>query len=214
MEYYNNRMEIKYILDDQQYLLVNSFLNNFGVLDKYVVKSEGYKINTFYLCSWKTSNRTVKNHGHLRIRKYCDTGKVYLEEKTKIKNRYYKQRVLIDQQEEKLLKSFSRINQIEYFSKSKNIILSNPYYFIADFDKFEVEYRRIAYNLCIDQSTFRATIDSNLKTNGESLLNGNYIFELKINGEFENIVNFFMDKFNLTPCKISKYSILKEYLCK
>lgn len=210
MEHYSDRIEIKYVLNEQQYQKTKGFLDEFGVLDKHITNNEGYRINTYYIASWKSSTRTNKNHGKLRIRSYLDSEKIYLEEKSRIRNRYYKKRILINNQDKELLKSFNKISQIDYFSQNKNFILSVPFCFISDFDKFEIDYFRIAYLISYNGLNFRATIDSELKSLGENLLDKHYILEIKTHYNFENTTDLFLKKFGLLPYKISKHSLLKK----
>ena len=210
MNHYNDRIEIKYVINEQQYKEVKKFLDKYGALDEHIYNDKGYRINTFYLASWKSSNRTNKNHGKLRIRSYLDSDKIYLEEKSRIRNRYYKQRIAIDESDKKLLESFTEISQLCFFTSNKNFVLSNPFYFISDFDKYEINYCRIAYLINYNKLAFRATIDSNLKSLDEKLLENHYILELKINGNFEIITEIFLQKFGLSPHKISKFALLEK----
>lgn len=210
MEHYNDRVEIKYVLNEEQYVNMKKFLKSFGELDKHVAHDVGYKINTFYIMSWKSSCRTAKNHGKLRIRSYPDSNKIYLEEKSKIRNKYYKKRILINEQEKNLLKSFTLISQIEYFIKNKDFKLSNPIKFLSNFDRFEIDYTRIAYSIDYEGYSFRATIDKNLQSQKDNLMSNKYILELKTNTSFEGLSDLFLKQFNLSPYKISKYKLLKN----
>ncbi len=208
MDFYNNRIEIKYLMNEEKYHDIFNFLDCYGVADKHNIGQEGYKINTFYLATWKSFTRTAKNHGRLRIRSYSANGKIYLEEKSKIRNRYYKQRYLINNEDRELLKTFCKLSQIENYSQINKFEFSNQLYFISDFDKFEVDYTRLAYAVEYEGLKFRATIDSNLKSVDTFLIPNKYILELKMNEGFREVSELFLKTFGLMPHKISKYKLL------
>ncbi len=210
MNFYNDRVEIKYVIDCGFLDKILSFLNEFGTIDDYSDKNGIYKINTNYISSWNSFTRTAKNHGHLRIRSYPYNDNIFLEEKYKIRNRVYKIRYLIDQEKKKLLMNFNKLSQIERFNKLNNFEFSKPLSFISDFDKLEVEYSRIAYTVEYDNLRFRATIDKGLKSLNNILLPNKCILELKVDKDFQDVSALFLRRFDLLPQKISKYKLLKN----
>ncbi|MGB7605451.1 MAG: hypothetical protein WBL93_08225 [Lutisporaceae bacterium] len=210
MDFYNDRVEIKYMVDYVFLDKILSFFNEFGTIDDYSDNSGIYKINTYYISSWNSFTRTAKNHGHLRIRSYPFNDNIFLEEKYRIRNRVYKKRYRIDQEKKILLMNFNKFSQIERFNELNNIEFSKPLSFISDFDKLEVEYSRIAYIIEYKNLRFRATVDKDLKSSNNILLPNKCILELKVDKDFQNVSALFLRKFNLLPQKISKYKLLKN----
>lgn len=210
LNFYNDRVEIRYVFDYGFLDKILSFFNEFGTIDDHSDKSGIYKINTYYVSSWNSFTRTAKNHGHLRIRSYPFNDDIFLEEKYRIRNRVYKKRFHIDQEKKILLMNFNKLSQIERFNKLNNFEFSKPLSFISDFDNLEVEYSRIAYTIKYENLKFRATVDKDLKSFNNILLPNKCILELKVDKDFQDVSALFLSRFNLLPQKISKYKLLKN----
>ncbi len=211
MDYYSDRVEIKYVLQADEMHHILEFIKRYGTRDKNSNSMGEYKISTCYIMSWNTRSRIGKNHGHLRIRHYLDTCKIFLEEKSKIQNLYYKTRYLINNDEEELLRSFDTIGQIENFINIRQFPFSPQLSMIPILNIFEISYIRQAYSVKYDDMEFRATIDRELLSNDCLLLPNHFILEIKTNKkEFDKIIYLFLQKYKILPQKFSKYKILKR----
>jgi hypothetical protein len=212
MEFYTSRIEIKYLLNNHKMEDVLSFLEHFGSMDAHSEGKEGYEVSTFYLATWRSFTRTAKNHGHLRIRSYPADHKMYLEEKTVVRDLRFKKRYLISNNTGEMLKSFSKLSQIESYSRVNGFDFSNSVFFISDFDKLEISYTRVAYFVNYEGLLFRATIDSNLAApTGINFSPDCYILEVKTNEmDFKAVLEIILKLFGLLPQKLSKYKLVNS----
>lgn len=211
MDFYNDRVEIKYVLKYDEINPVLEFIKTYGTYDTNTNEFGEYKINTYYLMSWYARSRVGKNHGHLRIRHYLNNNKIFIEEKSKIQNLCYKTRYSIDYNEKELIKNFETIGQIENFLIIKEFKFSPQLLMIPILDMFEISYIRQAYFVLYDGTKFRATIDRELISNDYLLLPNYYILEIKTNSkDYHKIIELLLHKFNVIPRKFSKYKIAKK----
>ena len=155
------RVEQKYLLNEEQYEIVRK------VIDKYFFKDK-YPTSKIYNIYFDNSNCDVIINSlekpiykdKFRLRKYGDSGDLFLEMKQKYNSVVYKRRVVLTNDEYNnyinngILPNHDKqiMNEIDYYMKYYDL---KPYMFLA--------YDRRSFYLKEDSNT-RVTFDTNLRS--------------------------------------------------
>ncbi len=193
-----NRFEKKYLLNEEQFLIMKSVLSEYMVKDKYNENDKTYLISNIYYDTEddhliRTSLQKPKYKEKIRLRSYgpkTDDEFVFLEIKKKFNGLVNKRRTKLTLAEAKELVEYGDIplkdymnaqvvKEIEYFLKQNKV---EP--------KVYLSYERLAY-FAKNDNDLRLTIDTNIRTDRENLsLNqmnigdklledGKYLMEIK-----------------------------------
>ena len=225
------RLELKYIIDEDTALAVRDFVSSYLELDEYgaTQKNLSYPIHSLYLDTddlefyWATTNG-LKNRFKLRIRFYENrpNAPVYFEIKRRMNNAILKQRGPVKQEAvrelingqiptwEHLASNEPRhLTAVQNFCELMNFKRATP--------KSHVAYYREAY-LSPGSNAVRVTLDRNIRCEPEHDVKlepeiknpiypfGNHVvLELKFTGRFPDWFKELVHSFGLTQCAASKY---------
>ncbi len=160
------RVEQKYILDKKQYDVVKNVMTKYFDKDKYPTS----KIYNIYFDN-DNNDLTINSlekpiyKEKFRVRKYGDSGDLFLEMKQKYESVVYKRRVVLDTYEysnyidKGIVPSKDKqiMNEIDYYMKYYKL---KPFMFVA--------YDRESF-LAKDDCELRITFDSNLRSRNSNL---------------------------------------------
>ncbi|MFV0479156.1 MAG: polyphosphate polymerase domain-containing protein [Anaerorhabdus sp.] len=186
-----NRFEIKYRLNQQQWVGLVKDIQDYLVLDSYNVNNELYRIHTlyvdtkdFHLIRESMSKPAYKEKVRIRSYKMMEEGgMVYLEIKKKYKGFVNKRRTQMLYEE---ALSFLKTGDIEIKPYMNEQVVNELRYIIKKYQlgiASYVSYDRMAY-FSKEDPNLRITFDTNIKekilTEEEVLLNDGWLMEIKV----------------------------------
>ena len=223
-----NRVEKKYLLNEDDYQKIKEVINKHMTLDKY----DKYSLYNIYydnendLLIRKSLEKPLYKE-KLRVRSYyppSNNDQVFVEIKKKYQGVVNKRRIIITKEEADLFLNQHQLpnnhqitKEIDYLVKKYQLI---PKLFLA--------YDRIAY---ASDDDFRVTFDNNIRyrthdldlsncTYDDKLLNDNeYLMEVKCHNSYPLWFSNILTKYQIYPCSFSKYGniylkLLKERMIK
>ena len=198
------RIEQKYILNENEYLIIKKYLNEYFVRDKYF-ESNIYNIyfdNDNYDLIINSLEKPIYKE-KVRLRSYNtfkNTDILFLEIKTKYKNKVYKRRVELTKDEfDKYINNDILPNRSQIM---KEIDYRLKYYKLKP--KILVAYDRKSY-LSKESNDFRITFDSNLRYRFDNL----YLDDCN-NKKFFNEDKYIMEVKSLNALPLWFVKILNE----
>lgn len=214
-----NRFEYKYILTEEQYKKINSYLKDFMVIDDYCKSNKTYQINNFYVDTCdnnliRTSLAKPKYKHKIRIRSYQDlTDKnelVFIEIKKKMNGLVNKRRSQIKLSEALEMVKTGEIPKIKDYMNFQ--VLKELQYLLAQDQysvKTEITYDRVAYFNQFDED-LRVTFDFNIKasrSNQNLLENGNCLMEIKAHNSMPMWLVQYLTQKRIRSTSFSKYGL-------
>ncbi len=221
-----NRIEKKFILNENQYIKLKNILNDKMVLDSHCFASKPYKIcNIYYdttnndLISKSISKPLFKEK--LRLRKYYNGDVYFLEIKRKSHGVVGKRRIALNKKELNDFFSGDELNHINDYTS--RMAIKEIRYILKRYElkpKVYISYDRLGFFDKEDKS-LRVTIDSNIKSRRYNLDIDNddcnnyvidkdeYVLEIKSVSNFPLWLIRILKQLDIKISSFSKYG--KEY---
>jgi hypothetical protein len=219
-----DRFEIKYLIDNQTMVAIQSDLNGLVIADKNALNGRGYKVSSVYFDDSQQSSYFEKLAGVLkrskfRARYYNDNlSSIKFEEKQRLNNRIRK------------LSQKITHSQLEASASGRDMGVESE--FQSNFDKLRythgirpvarINYNRAPYT-CVQNPKIRVTFDTNI-TVQKTTQSGDFgplirifpenviVLEFKFNGKMPFWMGFIAQKYELKETTCSKYALGIETL--